>query len=621
MSENVDCNFVPVNFLPAHVTVESRTAGVQVWRSPTPLQPYARCLGEALLHWAEQRPVQVFLAQRQDAQWQQLTYAQTWQHVEALATALLARPLSTARPVVILSENSLAHALLALAAMHIGVPVVPVSTAYSLLSRDYQKLRAVFALLTPGLVLVDDAQRYASALAALSDYDFELVAVRNEADAPRPATNFASLLEQRNETAVARAFAALTPDTIAKFLLTSGSTGEPKAVINTQRMLCASQQALRQAWPFLQEEPPVLVDWLPWNHTAGGNNNFGVALVNGGSLYIDDGKPTPELIEKTVRNLREIAPTLYYNVPRGFAALLPYLEADAALRDNFFSRLQVMQFSGAAMPAHVAEGLMRAAETTRRQRVYLTSGYGATETAPGVTLVHFPTTRAAAIGLPVPGVALKLVPVDGSDKYELRVQGDNVTPGYWKRDDLTAAAFDDEGFYRLGDAARLVAEDDPSQGIEFAGRVAEDFKLTSGTWVQVGALRVRAISALAPIAQDIVITGHDRDEIGFLIFPNLAACRSLCPDVAADAPLAVVLAAACVRDVVRNGLQALRAEGSGSSTYATRALLLVEPPQIDAGEITDKGYINQRAVLERRADAVAQLYTLLTASATISLTT
>lgn len=609
----------PVKFLPAQVDVEWRNDGTRVLRSPTPLQTYARCLGEHLEHWATHRPTQVFLGQRDASGWRTLTFAETWQQVQMLASSLLSRDLSPQRPVAILSENSLSHAVLALAAMHIGVPVVPVSTAYSLLSRDFQKLRAVFALLTPGLVFVEDGQRYAPALAALRDFEFELVVANNAAAVAASATPFADLHASPDEAALADAFAALTPDTIAKFLLTSGSTGEPKAVINTQRMLCASQQALRQAWPFLQEAPPVLVDWLPWNHTAGGNNNFGVALVNGGSLYIDDGKPTPELIETTVRNLREIAPTLYYNVPRGYATLLPYLEADAALRANFFARLQVMQYSGAALPAHVGAGLARVAEAERDQRVPLTSGYGATETAPGVTLVHFPTTHPAAIGLPVPGVALKLVPVVGSDKYELRVQGDNVTPGYWKRADLTAAAFDDEGFYRMGDAARWVNESAPTQGILFAGRVAEDFKLTSGTWVQVGALRIRAISALAPVAQDIVIAGHDRDEIGLLIFPSLAGCRSLCPDLSADASLPELLGDERVRACVRYGLQTLQAEGSGSSTYATRALLLAEAPQIDAGEITDKGYLNQRTVLERRAPAIAQLYAALLAPEIITM--
>jgi feruloyl-CoA synthase len=597
--------FIPVNFLPARVSVERRGDGALVLRSPEPLQSFERCLGEYLERWAAARPRQIFLAQRDDRTWRTLTYGETLRQARALATALLQRELSAERPVVILSENSLEHALLALAAMHAGVPVAPVSAAYSLMSRDYRKLRAVFALLTPGLALVDDAQRFAPALAALSDFDFELVAARN-GDAR--ASSFASLLEREDTRAVERAFRAVTPDTIAKFLLTSGSTGEPKAVINTHRMLCSNQQTLRQAWPFLQEEPPVLVDWLPWNHTAGGNNNFGVALVNGGAFYLDEGKPAPGLIEKTVRNLREIAPTLYSSVPRGYEALLPFLESDALLRANFFSRLKVMQYAGAALPAHLWERLERVSALATGRRVPLTSGWGATETAPQVTLVHFAPLRSSVIGLPTPGNELKLVPTAVGGKYELRVNGPNVTPGYWRRDDLTAAAFDEEGFYKIGDAGRFADADDPAKGIEFAGRLAEEFKLTSGTWVQTGALRVKALAALAPVAQDIVIAGHDREEIRFLIFPSFAGCRSLCPECNEQTPPAELLADARVRDCVRQGLLRLKASGGGGSTYATHALFLTEPPSLDAGEITDKGYVNQRAVLERRADLIDLLY-------------
>ncbi len=477
----------------------------------------------------------------------------------------------------------------------------------------------MFALLTPGLVFVDDAQRFASALAALHDFEFELVAASN-GDAT--TTLFEALLQNEDAALVNHAFAALTPDTIAKFLLTSGSTGEPKAVINTQRMLCSNQQTLRQAWPFLQEEPPVLVDWLPWNHTAGGNNNFGVALVNGGTFYLDEGKPAPGLIEKTVRNLAEIAPTLYYNVPRGYEALLPFLENDEALRMNFFSRLKVMQYAGAVLPTNLWERLERVSVLTTGKRVHMTSGWGATETAPQVTLVHFEPVNARVIGLPTPGNELKLVHTPQAGKYELRVNEPNVTPGYWRRADLTAAAFDEEGFYRMGDAGRWADEADPTQGIEFAGRLAEEFKLTSGTWVQAGALRVKALAALAPVAQDIVIAGHDRAEIRFLIFPNLAGCRSLCPELnESNELLPNLLMDARVRGCVSAGLAQLKAEGGGSSTYATGALFLPEPASIDAGEITDKGYVNQRAVLERRAAWVAQLYDEPLSDAMITLKT
>jgi feruloyl-CoA synthase len=617
--------FVRVNFLPAKVVVERRGGGALALRSPEPLAPYARCIGDHLEHWAKKRPDRVFLAQRDDGRkgcWRTMTYAETRNQARAIAAALLGRGLSPSRPVVILSENSVEHALLALAALHVGIPVAPISPAYSLVSRDFNKLRAVFSLLTPGLVFVDDGTRFAPALSALSDFDFDLVVARDDARSTervaRRAESFASLLERHGRDkaeAVDRAFAAIDSDTIAKFLLTSGSTGEPKAVINTQRMLCSNQQSHAQCWPFLAEEPPVIVDWLPWNHTMAGNNNFGAALTHGGSYYIDEGRPTPGLINETVRNLREISPTVYYNVPRGYDALAPFLECDAEFRRSFFARLKVMLYGGAALPAGLWERLNRAALAELGRRVYVTAGYGATETGPGVTLVHFETSHAGALGLPIPGVELKLVPLGGHDsrgKYELRVKGPNVTPGYWKRDDLTAAAFDEEGYYRLGDAARLVDPADPAQGVEFAGRFAEDFKLSSGVWAHVGALRAHAISALAPVAQEIVVTGHDRDEIGLLIFPSLAGCRSICPDLdeqtSPDTLPAKLFADSRVRARLREGMRRLEAAGGGSSTYATRAMILAEPPSIDAGEITDKGYINQRRVLERRAALVERLY-------------
>jgi feruloyl-CoA synthase len=621
MSTEKTTEFVPANFLPAKVDCERRAGGVIALRSPEPLRNYPRRIGEHLERWAKERPDAVFLAQRDGAGWRELAYAKAQTLVRAIATNLLGRNLSAERPVAILSENSIEHALLALAGMHVGIPVAPVSTAYSLVSRDFKKLRAVFSLLTPGLVFTDDGQRFAPAIAALGNYGFELVVARNGEELVRPAQPFAELLEREDGTAVKRAFAAVGPDTIAKFLLTSGSTGEPKAVINTQRMLCSNQQAHTQCWPFLADPPPVIVDWLPWNHTMAGNNIFGAALAQGGSYYIDEGRPLPGLIEKTARNLREVAPTVYYNVPRGYDALLPFLENDADLRRNFFSRLKVMCYGGAALPVTVSDRLNRLAEAELGRRVHICAGYGATETAPGATIVHYEAAHTGVIGLPIPGVELKMIPVGSSGKYELRVKGPNVTPGYWRREDLTAAAFDEEGFYKLGDAARLVDADDPAKGVEFAGRVAEEFKLTSGVWVHTGALRIKAIAAMAPIAQDIVIAGQDRDDIRFLIFPNLAGCLSLCAESSEqtlldEAPtekllLGKLLNDARVRERARAGLAKLKAEGGGSSTYATHALFLTEPPSIDAGEITDKGYINQRAVLERRAELVEHLYAAL----------
>jgi feruloyl-CoA synthase len=620
MTSIADARFSDVHFAPAAVDVERRADGALVLRSPQPLAAYPRCMGEHLERWARQTPDAVFLAEREKPRnaaggeagdWRRLTYAEALAQVRSLGAALLERGLSAERPLAILSDNSIEHALLALAAMHVGVPVAPISPAYSLMSRDFAKLKRIFELLSPGLVFVDDGAKFAPAIAVLERFDFELVTGCNPpSPLARRRAHFADLAATTAGDAVDRAFAAIGPDTVAKFLFTSGSTGEPKAVINTQRMLCSNAQALVQCWPFLEEEAQTLVDWLPWNHTFGGNRNFGSVLRTGATLYIDEGKPAPGLIERTVANLRDVSPTIYYNVPRGFDMLLPYLESDAALRRSFFRRLKLVCYAGAALPASLWQRLERLSVEERGERVRMTAGWGATETAPGVTLVHFELERSGNLGLPEPGCELKMVPIAGYDgrKYELRVRGPNVMPGYWRQPELTRAAFDEEGYYRIGDAGRFTDAADATKGIEFGGRVAEEFKLASGTWVQVGALRVKAIAALAPVAQDIAICGHDRNEIGFLVFPSIAGCRSLAPELAADAPIEALLAHPAVRARLQEGLAQLKRDGGGTSTYATRALLLQEPASIDAGEITDKGYVNQRAVLERRALMVERLY-------------
>ena len=580
METTVD--LIPIKFLPARVDVERRTDGTLILRSPEPLKPHPRCWGEYLERWAAETPDDVFLAERNGETWRKITWKETRSQVHAIATALLTRGLSAERPVAVLSDNSIDHALIALAAMHIGVPVAPISPSYSLMSQDFVKLKSIIDLVQPGLIFVDHPERFDRALNAIRHHKFELVT----------AETISGLKAQINPEAVGKAFASVRPDTVAKYLFTSGSTGQPKAVINTQRMLCSTIQSRAQVWPFLDDEPPVIVDWLPWNHTFGGNNDFGLVLAHGGTMYIDAGKPVPGLIETTVRNLREVSPTICFNAPRGYDALLPYLETDRDLRKSFFARLKVLLYAAAALPIHIWERLEQLSIQETGRRVRMTSGWGSTETAPQVTLVHFESRRTSVIGLPTPGIELKMVPVDRAGKYELRVRGPNVTPGYWKQPELTAAAFDDEGFYKMGDAGCFADPDDPAQGIEFAGRLAEDFKLLTATWVHVGALRIRAIAALAPVAQDVVIAGHDRNEVGFLIFPA-PGCRATDP---------------LVRRRVLDGMAMLRNEGGGTSTYATCAILLEEPPSLDGGEITDKGYINQRAVLERRARLVDRLY-------------
>jgi feruloyl-CoA synthase len=493
--------------------------------------------------------------------------------------------------VAILSENDIEHALLALACMHVGIPYVPVSPAYSLISADFGKLRQAIRLLTPGLVFAASAERYARATEAAIAPGTEVVVTHAEAHG-RAATPFGALLATSPTAAVGRASAAVGPDTIAKFLLTSGSTGQPKAVINTQRMLCSNQQMLVQSLPSLRESPPVLVDWLPWNHTAGGNHNFGLVLYNGGTFYIDDGRPVPGQIDKTVRNLRDVAPTIYFNVPRGYEALLPHLLQDAALRKTFFSRLGLLQYAGAVLPQPVWKAYEELAVETCGERILWLTGYGATETAPAAMFTNRGASRAGTVGLPVDGVQMKLAPV--ADKLEARFRGPSITPGYWRAPELTAAAFDEEGYYRTGDALRFLDAADAQQGLEFDGRITEDFKLTTGTWVSVGPLRARINAAGSPLIQDTVIAGHDRDDLGALVFPNAEACKALRPEE------------------LRSRLQAvfdrLALQSTGSSTRITRVLIMETPPSIDASEITDKGSINQRAVLQHRAALVEELY-------------
>ncbi len=598
--------YAPLSLAPAKVCVEALAGGGMVLRSGHALRPYARCVGDSLVGWAARAPGRTFLAERDAAgDWRRMSYAEALGAVRAIAQALLDRRLGPGRPIAILSDNSIHSALLQLAAMHVGIPAAPVSPAYALMSRDFGKLKAIAALLAPSMVFAADGAKFAGALRAVDFGSAEIVIGANPPEA-RDCTAFAELRTARPTAAVEDMFARIGPDTVAKILFTSGSTGEPKGVINTQRMMCSNQQAIAQTWPFLEEAPPVIVDWLPWSHTFGANHNFNMILRNGGTLYIDGGKPAPGLIEATVENLRDVPSTMFFNVPRGFDMLLPYLEGDAGLRETFFKDLKLIFYAAAALPPNLWRRMEAVAASARGERIPMSSAWGATETAPMATAVHFRIEKAGVMGLPAPGTAIKMVP--SGDKLELRVKGPNVTPGYYKRDDLTRMAFDEEGYYLIGDAGRLDDPDDPAAGIVFDGRVAEDFKLTSGTWVHVGALRVAAIAAGAPVIQDAVVTGDGRDAIGLLVFPSLAGCRSLCPDAGAQAPLADLIARAAVREALAKGLHAHNADNPASSTRFARALLMAEPPDIDANEITDKGYINQRAVRARRAALIKALH-------------
>ncbi|HEY2137370.1 MAG TPA: feruloyl-CoA synthase [Xanthobacteraceae bacterium] len=590
-------------------TVEHRPDGTILMRARAALGPYPDRITERLIHWAERTPDRVFMADRDPAgAWRTITYAQTLERVRAIAAALLRRDLSVERPIMILSGNDIEHALIGLAAAHVGIPHAPISPAYSLISTDFGKLRHIVGLLNPGLVFAADGAAFWRAIEATVPAGVEVVVTRNPIP-NRRTTPFAALAETPAASAakgdeVEAAFRRVGPDTIVKFLFTSGSTGAPKAVINTQRMWCANQVMIRGALAYFQDEPPVIVDWAPWHHTAGGNHDVGLVLYNGGTFYVDDGKPVPGAIEATVRNLREVAPTWYFTVPKGYEALLPYLRADDALRRTFFSRLKVLWFAGAGISQPVFDEIKRLAIATCGERIAFLTGFGSTETAPCALARTFESEDAANMGVPVAGMTLKLVPRAG--KLEARVKGPNVTPGYWRAPALTEQAFDQEGFYRLGDTFRFADPADPARGLLFGGRIAEDFKLSTGTWVHVGPLRATIMEGLAGLARDVVIAGPGRPEIGVLIFPDTEACGRLAPDAAADA--ATLATDPRVVAQLRARLQRLASAATGSSNRVTRAMLLTEPPSLDAGEITDKGSLNQRAVLAARAALVETLY-------------
>ena len=601
--------FRPLTFGVTSVSLRDGALGTQYLSAEQTLIDFPDRITDRLQHWAHTAPARTFMAKREKLQdgttgdWQHVSYAQAWARARCIAQGLLTRGLSVERPVAILSENDLDHAVLALGCMVAGVPFVSVSPPYSLVSQDYDKLRHVLNTTTPGLVFAADGARYAKAINAAVERDIEVVLGAGQMDG-RSTTAFADLLATPATAAVDAAMQATGLDTIVKFLFTSGSTKLPKAVINTQRMVCANQQQMAQSMPVLTLEPPVLVDWLPWNHTFGGNHNFGLVLFHGGSLYIDDGKPTPALMAETLRNLREIAPTVYFNVPTGFEAIAHAMKTDDELRRNLLSRVKMFFYAGAALAQPIWDSLYEAQEKEIGERIVMATGLGMTESAPFAIFVTSPNVKAGDLGVPTPGMTLKLVPAEG--KTEVRYKGPNITPGYWRAPLETAEAFDDEGFFCTGDAVKWIDADNIHVGLSFDGRIAEDFKLATGTFVSVGPLRAKIIAAGAPYVQDAVLTGINLKEVGALIIPT-AAVRTLA-GLSSDASLHQVLQSAPVAAHFQKVVNELALTATGSANRIARLHVMHEPPSIDKGEVTDKGSVNQRAVLMHRNALVEALH-------------
>jgi feruloyl-CoA synthase len=608
MSANV--RYRPMRFGVTRGVLREGEAGVRYLRAEQPLDTHAERMTDRLLHWAQTAPDRVFMARRvrnadgSRGDWQTITYGQALQSARSIGQALLDRGLGVDRPVAILCENSLEHALMALGCLYAGIPYSPVSSAYSTVSQDYDKLRHVLQTLTPGLVFTTDARTYGRAIQAAVPADVEVVLAEGEIEG-RATTPWQALLDTVPTPAVDAAMAATHPGTITKFLFTSGSTKLPKAVINTHRMWCANQQQMRQSMPVLAEEPPVLVDWLPWNHTFGGNHNVGLTIYNGGTYYIDDGKPTPALIGETLRNLREIAPTVYFNVPTGFEMVAHAMKADAQLRRTLLSRVRMFFYAGAALAQPVWDLLHEVQEQEIGERIVMGTGLGMTESSPFAVFITSPEVKSGYLGLPTPGMELKLVPIEG--KTEIRYKGPNVTPGYWRNPEASQDAFDEEGYFCTGDAVLWIDDEDLHKGLKFDGRIAEDFKLATGTFVSVGPLRAKIIAAGAPCVWDAVITGLNRNEVGALIFPT-PKIRQLAPGLPADAPLKEVLESPAVQAHFQGVVDTLARQATGSANRVARLHLLDGPPSIDKGEVTDKGSINQRAVLKHRDDLVQALH-------------
>lgn len=607
----MNTNYHTLNYLSQEMVVNKRKDGTILINSNVELGEYDQKITDKLEQWASSKRDEIFIAQRHSdhKRWVTLTYGETLAQVKSVGQFLLDQNLSKDRPVAILSGNSIEHLIVGLGAMYVGIPYAPISPAYSLLSKDFGKLRHIMQVMTPGLVFVDNLGPYRSAIDGVIAKDCCIVAVESGHALDDFSFNnsaYEVMINTPITPALARANALVNEDTIAKFLFTSGSTGMPKGVINTHKMLCANQVMLNTVLRFFKDEPPVICDWLPWSHTFGGNHNLGIALYNGGTYYIDEGKPVPHLIQHTIDNLAEISPTIYFNVPKGYEILVKKFKENPEVAKNFFKNLKVMYYAGAAISQHVWEGLDELSIQYTRKCIPLLSGLGSTETGPAALISNINVLAAGAVGVPYPGVAVKLVPCQ--DKMELRVKGKNITPGYWRGEDITQKAYDDEGFYCVGDALKFVDEADPNKGFIFDGRVSEDFKLDTGTWVSVSTLRPQMIHHFAPYIQDVVITGRDRSYIGAMVFPDMAQCRSLVGETHEGMSDTDILSHAVVREFFCESLSSLAQEGASSSMRIKRLVLMAQLPEIDKHEITDKGSLNQNALIENRTEEMRDLY-------------
>jgi feruloyl-CoA synthase len=593
-----------INTIKVDIKMDSREDGSTVLYSVVPLEPHPYRLTERLMHWATAAPDRIFIGRKNETgDWDTLTYAETFNKVKSIAQALLHKNVSPSQPIAILSENSIEHGLMALAALHIGIPYSAITPAYSLRSTDFEKLKHVITLLTPGLIFVQDGKKYEKALRAVAN-NVEVVSL-NKPDGEFMFTHFDALITTKPTEEIDNAFSAIQPDTVAKILFTSGSTGLPKGVINTHENISTNWQQITQTFSFIKEEGLEFIDWLPWNHTFGGNHNFGLTVFNGGSLYIDDGNPTPKGIAATIANLKERRPTIYFNVPKGFEDLIPHFKSDEQLRKQFFSNLKMLFYAGAGMPQHVWNVLEELAVETVGEKILIGTGLGCTETCPSALFASEPGGFAGWLGVPVPGLELKLVPSGG--KLEARYRGKNVFPGYWRQPELSAKAFDEEGFYCTGDALKFVDETNANEGMIFDGRIAEDFKLNTGTWVNVGVLRAQMIAAGDGLIQDVVITGDDNEFVGAIVFAGLDHCKKI-TGLDHNASTYELINHVVIKQNLQDVLNELSVKSTGSATLIKRAVFADFVLNIDKGEITDKGSINQRMIIQHHPEVVERIY-------------